>query len=93
MRVALTGGKAVSLPLDIPLLLLSVHSAEGRMKRVLIVKKLHPAVTMQSLLTTFGAYGAITGCKVSSLLVQWQRHHSMPSPHSVAWQKQLAKCA
>ncbi|KAF6258169.1 hypothetical protein COO60DRAFT_1143556 [Scenedesmus sp. NREL 46B-D3] len=39
-------------------------SAENRSRRVLMVRRLHPAVTMQSLLQTFGAFGSITGCKV-----------------------------
>ncbi|WIA20234.1 hypothetical protein OEZ85_006074 [Tetradesmus obliquus] len=39
-------------------------SAEDRSRRVLMVRRLHPAVSMQSLLQTFGAFGSITGCKV-----------------------------
>lgn len=30
-----------------------------------MVRRLHPAVTMQMLLQTFGAFGSVTGCKVS----------------------------
>jgi hypothetical protein len=29
-----------------------------------MVRRLHPAVTMQMLLQTFGAFGSVTGCKV-----------------------------
>lgn len=37
---------------------------EERQKRVLMVRRLHPSVTMPVLLQTFGIYGAVTGCKV-----------------------------
>lgn len=46
------------------LILCCCYSAEDRSRRVLMVRRLHPAVSMQSLLQTFGAFGSITGCKV-----------------------------
>jgi hypothetical protein len=49
-----------------------------------MVRRLHPAVTMQSLLQTFGAFGSITGCKVS-VQISWLGSSSSSSSSSSSY--------